>query len=434
VRIVGFGADADIVGRRVRLAWEFVLEGAETLADLPPVTVRRKTRDFEFPPPPDGRPDPFAVYDSAAFPPAGAAATELPGWETRSPQGRTVVAVETASRLVDGRAVEVGRRTTATSVDADGRPTRRRVEFLDVGDGIAGLTPETVYYYQLGSPALPPGADPRPYRDTAMATEGYGLNRSLYEALPAIYRRHDVTTRPTTAGAEAVPEAAPRSGQLRRFLDPFGAALDLMRSTAEGLRTLHDVDNTDARFLPLLSEWIGWGLSFDASVPIQRHEIRYAAALYRITGTIPGCLIWMKRLTGWDGRVKEFYPNVFFSNDLGLLERPDDRGSRTVDTSDAALLANIGTPDDRLDYTYDTGTTDDDWYAYNVVGLFLFPPPDASAADIARRRDRLKRNLSLFLPVNVRGVVVVQAPRIVEEPQAERFDFRDAITERDGGT
>jgi hypothetical protein len=138
------------------------------------------------------------------------------------------------------------------------------------------------------------------------------------------------------------------------------------------------------------------------------------------------------RLTGWRCRVKEFYPNVFFSNDMGLLDRPDDFGSRTVDTSNAELLANISTPDDRLDYTYDTGTTDLDWYAYNVVGLFVYPDEDQSAADVARKRDRLKRNLSIFLPVNIRGVVIVQAPRIVEPPTGDQFDFREAVTERNG--
>ena len=46
-------------------------------------------------------------------------------------------------------------------------------------------------------------------------------------------------------------------------------------------------------------------------------------------------------------------------------------------------LANIGTPDDHVDYTYDTGTTDLDWYVYNVVGLYVYPNENEPAPDIA---------------------------------------------------
>ncbi|MBI4670722.1 MAG: hypothetical protein HY741_03510 [Chloroflexi bacterium] len=424
MRIANFRADADIVGRRIKVAWEFLLDAGETLASIPSVTVRRKTRDFEFPPPPAQGSDPFLLYDSRAFPPAtgNVLASDLPGWESRAGDTRTVVSVVTVAQLVDGVAVEWTRRTTANTFNAAGVPLSQRVEILDTGDAPDGLQPGTTYYYQIASPLIPNAALPE-YRVTATAGEGYALNRTLYEMLPTIYRRHDVTARVPTPGAEAVPEAANRSGQLRRFLDPFGASLDAMRSAAENLRGLHDLDNVDARFLPLMAGWIGWDLNFDASIPLQRHEIKYAPALYRINGTIPACLIWVKRLTGWSCRVKEFFPNVFFSNDMGLLERPDDHGSRTVNTADAELLANIGTPDDKVDYTYDTGTSDQDWYAYNVVGLFVFPPDAEPANAIARKREKLKRNLSRFMPVNIRGVVILQAPKITEAPSSEELNL-----------
>jgi hypothetical protein len=129
--------------------------------------------------------------------------------------------------------------------------------------------------------------------------------------------------------------------------------------------------------------------------------------------------------------VKEFFPNVFFSNDTGttILQRPGDPGSRTVNTADAGLLSNIGTAADGLDYTYDTDTDDDDWYAFNAVGLFIDLPANEPDAEIARKRDRLKRNLPLFLPVNVRGVVILRAPAVVEPPVQDQFDFRIPIVE-----
>lgn len=67
MRIENVTAAADVVGRRVRVGWDVVLDDGELPADVPAVTVRRKERDFEFPAD-DG---PFRVYDAAAFPPAG---------------------------------------------------------------------------------------------------------------------------------------------------------------------------------------------------------------------------------------------------------------------------------------------------------------------------------------------------------------------------
>src|SRR5689334_13612848 len=83
--IIGFAAQADIIGRRIQVAWEFVPAAGETLADVPPVTLRRKQRDYAFPtatPPP---PDPYLVYDASSFPPAPVpgvlSVTDLDGWE-----------------------------------------------------------------------------------------------------------------------------------------------------------------------------------------------------------------------------------------------------------------------------------------------------------------------------------------------------------------
>jgi phage tail-like protein len=244
-----------------------------------------------------------------------------------------------------------------------------------------------------------------------MITAHHGLGRRSWEMLPEIYRRHDTERHPRFTESERMPEEAEPGGQLRRMTDLFGSSFDHLRSQAEGLLTLHDVDNVDAQWLPYLAAWIGWDLSFASSIPIQRHEIRYAPALYRITGTIPGSMIWVKRLTGWESRIKEFGRNVFFSNDLGNPHDPTDHGSRTVDPDNAAAIAAIGTIDDDLDYTYDPRDSEDAWYAYNAVGIFLRPATGATVHEIARMHLRLKRNLNIFLPVNVRGVVILDLPR-----------------------
>ncbi len=312
IRLQGFEAEADVVGRRVQIHFTFELEGGEPLSAIPAVALRRKSLDFEFPP--AAAPDPFLVYDSAAFPPTGAIVNEVPGWEIREGGLRTLVAVESAKRTVEGRLAEVLRRTTATTFDLANRPLRRKVTVLDTGDSFGGLEPGTPYYYQLYSPAIAPGSDPRPYRSTAAPGQTHGSGRHLYNLLPAVHRRHDVATRPATPGSEGIPEAAAQSGQLRRLLDLFGAPFDLIRTSADGLLDVHDVDRVDARFLPHLAHLVGWELNTHAPIPLQRHEIKYASSLYQLVGTVQGARIWAERLTGWESRVKEFIHNVFRTN------------------------------------------------------------------------------------------------------------------------
>jgi phage tail-like protein len=385
VRLVNFRADAHASGGRIDVSWEIHPDVGETLdGTVPEVQVRRKSRDFSYPPPADG--DPFLIYDGATF---SADRTLAPRFEREN--GHRVTEILEADEVTVGDdTVLVPRRWIRTCSDEEGGIHHIRVHIADHGMGDAGLAPGTVYYYQISGALVPAVGSRLPYRATAQATAHHGSGDQLYRLLPGIHQRYD------------------ERGELRAFLSIFGDQLDLMRSFAEGLPVLHDVDTCDYRALPLLADWIGWDLNYAAQIPIRRHEIKYAAALYRITGTIPGCMIWVKRLTGWEARVKEFYRNVFFSNDLGNPDDPMDHGSRTVDASDPDLLADVGTYGDDLDYTYETGTTDEDWYAYNVVGIFARPSEGETVATVLRKKTNLVNNLSLFMPVNIRGVVILE--------------------------
>jgi phage tail-like protein len=404
VRLEGFSATADIVGRRVQAAWTVHLDPTETLADVPRVRLRRKLRDFEFPAMTAS--DPFGVYDSSAFPPGDGIVTEFELGRVSEQDRRTITHVESVARPVDGVPVEVLRRVRSTTFDLAGRATSRTDSILDVDASPLGLTPGTTYYYELVCPDLPAG-DPAERRAVATPTELHRTGRELYESLPAIYRRHDVV-KGSERDRGAIPEANRDAGQLRRFIDLFGSSADHLRSRADGLRALHDVDGVDYRILPRLAAMLGWDLSHGKPIPIQRHEIKYAAHLYGMTGTVPGCLIWIKRLTGWDVRLKEFWRNVFFTNDLGNPADPSDHGSRTVDTSKPALVASIGRFEDTVDYVYDTGTGPDDWYAYNMIGIFATPRADETVTDVLRKRGRLLSNASIFLPYNLRLTVIFE--------------------------
>jgi hypothetical protein len=141
---------------------------------------------------------------------------------------------------------------------------------------------------------------------------------------------------------------------------------------------------------------------------LQRHEIRYAAHLYRITGTLPGCMLWGKRLTGWDVEVQEMWRTVLVTNDLGNPDDPDDRGSRTVDTSDPQVLAAIGTADDVVDYSYETGPQPR--HAFNVVTFHATPGAGETLAEIRGKRRRLLDGASFFLPFNLLAAVSLPTP------------------------
>jgi hypothetical protein len=75
--------------------------------------------------------------------------------------------------------------------------------------------------------------------------------------------------------------------------------------------------------------------------------------------------------------------------------------SRTLDLTDAQMLAEMGTFEDRGHYTYDTGLEPNDWYSRGTVGLYLTPDtPDATK--IAAAIERTTSFIEPFRPAPVR--------------------------------
>jgi phage tail-like protein len=94
-----------------------------------------------------------------------------------------------------------------------------------------------------------------------------------------------------------------------------------------------------------------------------------------------------------------------------LVYRSQRRGrelywTRTVDTTDSSLLADMGTYDDRVHYTYDTERENHDWFAGNAVGLF-FSSTTASSSEVQRRVDRMRLFVEPFRPEHVRLVWII---------------------------
>nr|MBA3894071.1 hypothetical protein [Gemmatimonadales bacterium] len=206
----------------------------------------------------------------------------------------------------------------------------------------SGLRSDTVYYYALFpyEEPEPPRAGPDPANRTgAMATAPNGSAARMEELLPAIYRRYDADrVRDNPPGLR--PEDR-NKGPLRRLLEVTGSQLDQLESFARSTLDLHDIERVDGRLLPLLAQWVGWPTDHRLEIAGQRNELRQAPHIYKTIGIIPTVEATIKRVLGWESRVKEFAHNVFLSNrperlNLWLRER-DAAGVWTTPTEPLSL-------------------------------------------------------------------------------------------------
>ena len=83
--------------------------------------------------------------------------------------------------------------------------------------------------------------------------------------------------------------------------------------------------------------------------------------------------------------------------------------SRTVDTANPQVIAQMRQPVDRLHYIYDTGRSDLDWYARDTVGLYLTPDTNNQTV-IKQQIERLRNFVEPFRPLTSRLVWLIAPP------------------------
>lgn len=339
MKLERFTASPDIVGGRVWLSWEYMLDALETPGDAPDILLRRKARDFEFPPLLPG--DPYLIYDSAVFPPAPVPGSlqviDLPTEEAVENGLRVVTDTISVAAVTAGQPIETQRRSRSIFYSRDGAPVRLRDSLLDAGE----LEPHAPYYYELDDGAAPGPEDIVRYRRVVAPGGAYGLNRHLYAMLPETYKNHDTRLLPAGAAFSGVPEASPFGGQLRRFVDVFGVSLDALRSSAESLRNLRDPQSVEARYLDPLSRMIGWEQSNTVAIPLQRNELQTATRLFDVVGTVPALAALVTHQTGWRAQVAEFAQHIARSNTparRSLYARAEQPGGGWRGTEDAASI------------------------------------------------------------------------------------------------
>jgi phage tail-like protein len=225
-----------------------------------------------------------------------------------------------------------------------------------------GLLPLVTYYYTVFAYD---NSSPRRYtaddrsRAAALSTADYNLVERLYNLLPAAHRRADLLgpaereelARLSPGVLEelaALPAALRERGPLRRFFQAAAAPLNTMRSTAEGLRHLYDLNAAPPNFLLPLAHWIGWELDRTQPVSAQRNEIKFAPPLYRQTGAVPTLRALVTRYSGWDCRVAEFVQQLSRSNLPAQLNvfASVRRGAEWCGADDAALVLGFGAGND----------------------------------------------------------------------------------------
>lgn len=191
---------------------------------------------------------------------------------------------------------------------------------LQVTDATPALSPPTssdleagIYYYRLFGEGIDPAKErASEYRAISIAIGRYGFSRDrsrptqaqhrLYQLLPAVLQRLD----------EPEPGAGP--GQLRSFMEIFGAGFDALRSSAELLGHRHDLREARADRLEHLARYIGWPLDHTKDATTQRFDVAAAPRVYRSVGTAANLKALINRATGREVEVKEYIHNVAFTN------------------------------------------------------------------------------------------------------------------------
>ncbi len=341
--IADFTAFADVYRGRIILNWTVF---PDEHGALPTVALRRKQRDFDFP----ADAAPHLIYDSAIFPPTDESGVRevhrLPEQTGSAEKLQWIQQTWTVSRIDKGQRTEVLRRTERTYVRQDGALARCDVELIDAGDDHDALEAGSTYYYRLDVASDPSAS----LRATATPTGTHRYDQVLYDALPVVYRRHDTVTRPTDSATELLPEATAVGGQLRRLIDVFGATVGALRGSADGLRVLRDIDLTDARFLPVLAQWIGWDIT-DDDIARQRNEILAAPYRYGTVGTLTSIRDTIEHYTGWSVQIAESAQNISLTNTppqanvFAAVESVDGRWSAPDDAAAVLGLAGLAGPE-----------------------------------------------------------------------------------------
>ena len=241
--------------------------------------------------------------------------------------------------------------------------------------------------------------------------ELYFPRLSYLQYLPAVY-----------------PEESASKEFLERFLSIFEHALYDSEETISRIPKYFDPMATPDEFVPWLASWLSLDL-YELLGDKNREFILRAVEFYKQKGTVSGIAALVSLLTDKTCCVKEYMNIVFRSYGMehegeGIVDIRECRGniertaeniictkfhretSKTVDTANSDLLANMGKYCDEVHYV--TDTSKDGRYSPHVIGLFIFLDAGES---LVIEEDELRKIINSFLPVFVRAeIITVEGP------------------------
>ena len=219
---------------------------------------------------------------------------------------------------------------------------------------------------------------------------------------------------------------------LERFLAIFESALYDSEETISRLSLYFDPKATPKDFVPWLARWLSLDL-YELLGAKNREFILRAVEVYKQKGTVSGIARLVSFLTGRKCCVKEYMNNIFRTYGMehyGGEEIADEheckkfyrKMSRTVDTANPDLIANMGTYYDEVHYvTSKTGR-----YSPDVIGLFIFL---LEGEKELKDEEELRRIIKTFLPVFVRAEIIPVKVPIGEDIHVELEEgFKDVET------
>lgn len=223
---------------------------------------------------------------------------------------------------------------------------------------------------------------------------------------------------------------------LEKFLGVFGFPLN------ESERLISDIPSyfdplavKDEKLISWLADWLSLDLYELLDEKTNREYLLKATEFYKRKGTPEGLADLAGILTGRKCEVKEYINNVFRSYGMEHCNESDNslnctqlnrQWSKTVDTKDRALLADMRRFNDRVHYTWDS--SEKGLYSPYSIGLYISVSIDESLNISEKYQKQLIKIIESFLPAFAK--LTIKIITIVDEayPLEGIDDCKDRIS------
>ncbi|GEM_PF-2141275 len=234
---------------------------------------------------------------------------------------------------------------------------------------------------------------------------------------------------------------------LEKFLGVFGFQLDASERLISDIPSYFDPLAVDRPLRPEwclshdnkeLTSWLADWLSLDLyelfEIKTNKEYLLKATEFYKRKGTPEGLAALAAFLTGKKCEVKEYINNVFRSYGMEHCSESDKilgctefnrQWSKTVNTDDPALLADMRRVKDRVHYTWDS--REEGLYSPYSIGLYITVPIGESLKVDEKYQKQLIKIIESFLPAFVKITIIIIT--IVDEkyPLSGIDDYKDHI-------